>query len=124
MAKKEARFAAGFFRYGNKKLRVGDYVLGTACWGELRCYRPEAAWPACRSLLASTFASYCSTVRVVIVVVVSPRWMVCAVVVTVRVTLQLDRSRARATMTSRMMAAMASNCFLLGENIIYKFTNS
>jgi hypothetical protein len=28
MAKKEARFAAGFFRYGNKKLRVGDYVLG------------------------------------------------------------------------------------------------
>ena len=42
-------------------------------------------------------------------VVVSPLWMVCAVVVTVRVTLQLDRSRARATMTSRMMAAMASH---------------
>ncbi len=22
----------GFLRYGNKKLRVGDYVLVTACW--------------------------------------------------------------------------------------------
>lgn len=43
----------------------------------------------CKSFVTSAFASYCSTVRVVIVVVVSPLWMVCAVVVTVLVTLQL-----------------------------------
>ena len=35
------------------------------------------------------------------------------------VTLQLDRSRARAMTTSRMMAAMASNWSLVGLNIIY-----
>ena len=48
-------------------------------------------------------------VLVIMTVVVSPLWIVCAVVVTVRVTLQLDRSRARAITTSRIMAAMASH---------------
>ena len=37
---KEARaHHSGLFRYGNRRK---NFVLGTACWGELRCYRPEA----------------------------------------------------------------------------------
>ena len=56
-------------------------------------------------------------VFVMMTVVVSPLWIVWAVVVTVRVTLQLHMSRARAMTTSRMMAAMASNWCLVGLNI-------
>ena len=60
-------------------------------------YRPEAAWPACRSFDASTLPSYDSIVLVMMTVVVSPRWMVCAVVVTVRVTLHDERANPIST---------------------------
>ena len=80
-------------------------------------YRPEAA-PACSSFVASTLPSYDSMVLVMMTVVVSPRWMVWAVVVTVRVTLQLDRRRAIRQMTRRIRRAAASNCFLERLTII------
>ena len=50
--------------------------------------------PAWRNLVASTLPSYDSIVFVMMTVVVSPRWTVCAVVVTVRVTLQEFRMQA------------------------------
>ena len=75
-------------------------------------YNP-AAVPACSSFVASTLPSYDSIVFVIITVVVSPRWMVWAVVVTVRVTLQPLRMPAINRINRITSIAVTSNCFLV-----------